>query len=112
MKLVYPTQETIPPEHWNQANQRAKASRKFPEYPYFNERLNQIEGIAKKVFTKFLMEHDNRKPSILELRKELNEELYIGSNSKRLDFFGFIEKFILTIHESSLLKVYMDKGSL
>ncbi len=97
MKLVYPTQETIPPEHWNPVTQRAKSSRNFPEYPYFNERLDQIEGSAKKVFTRFLIEHNNSKPGIFELRKELNKELCIGTASKRLDFFGFIEKFI---HES------------
>jgi integrase len=92
--LVYPTQETIPPEHWNPNNQRAKISRNFPEYPYFNERLNQLEGIAKKVFTKFLLENSNRKPGIFELRKELNKELHMGSGSRRLDFFTFIEQFI------------------
>jgi integrase len=93
LKLVYPTQETIPPEHWNAINQRAKASRKFLEYPYFNERLNQIEGIAKTVFTKFLIEHENRRPSITELRNELNNE-FLGKPAKRLDLFKFIEQFI------------------
>lgn len=94
LKLVYPTQETIPPEHWNPSSQRAKSSSKFPEYPYFNERLNQIESSAKKVYTRFILEHDNRKPSILELRKELNRELGFDAANKRLTLIQFIEKFI------------------
>lgn len=94
LKLVYPTQESIPPEHWNASSQRAKSSNKFPEYPYFNERLNQIESSAKKVFTKFILEQDNKRPSIMELRKELNLELGFDAASKRLTLIQFVEKFI------------------
>jgi hypothetical protein len=64
------------------------------EYPYFNERLNQIEGTAKKIFTKYLLEHENRHPSILELRNELNNEFFGNSVGRGLDLFSFIEKFI------------------
>jgi len=97
-KLVYPAEERISPERWNKTTQRAKVSKAFPEAPYLNERLDLIDLTAKNVFRRFMLDNDNRPPTINELRKELDLSLRRTTNLKGMDFFTFIEKFI---HEAS-----------
>lgn len=94
-KLVYPTEERIKPEYWNKTNQRAKVTRSFPEAPYLNERLDFIELTAKKTFRTFMLDNNYRTPAISELRKELDLMLRRGSNLSGINFFEFIDKFIV-----------------
>ena len=44
-RFKYSTGEKIDPKFWNKKNHRAKETRKFPQYPEFNARL-QKTGIV------------------------------------------------------------------
>jgi len=94
LKLVYPTKERIPSEFWSADSQRAKSTKRFPEYPYLNERLDNIELTAKDVFRRFLLDHENRPPTIAELRNELNHQFLKTPNLGKLGLVDFIEQFI------------------
>lgn len=93
-KLVYPTEERIPPEFWNKPAQRAKVSKSYPEATYLNERLDFIDLEAKRAFRRYMLDNQQRYPTISELRKELDISLRKRQNLKGLSFFGFIEKYI------------------
>lgn len=93
-KLVYPTEERIPPEFWNKLTQHAKVSKSYPEAAYLNERLDFIDLEAKKAFRRFILDNQQRYPTISELRKELDISLRKRQNLKGLSFFSFIEKYI------------------
>ena len=93
LKLVYSTEERIEPQYWDKNRQRAKSTRSYPESTYLNERLDYIELTAKSVFRRFLLDNENRPPTIAELKKELDILLRRRSNIKGLNLFQFIEKF-------------------
>ncbi len=91
-RLVYPTGETIAPRHWcntpGQRNyQRAKETRKFPEHPEFNERLNDLLAKAKATFRSYMTDHD-REPEVEELRAAL--DVAMGrTEQRRVDLLAF-----------------------
>jgi integrase len=97
-KLVYSTNETIHPMFWETDTkkknfQRAMETKRFPEYPEFNGRLNDIETRSKDVFRRF--QNDNKRtPTVNELKDALDIE-FNTVKIKKLDFFGFFENFIL-----------------
>ncbi len=86
--------DRIHPEFWDKTKQRAKSSKKFPEYPEFNSRLDDIESRAKNVFRRFEIDHKTQ-PSPTQLRilldKEFNNE---PVEVEKKDLFSFIPKFI------------------
>ncbi|MDR3218598.1 MAG: hypothetical protein LBU22_06385, partial [Dysgonamonadaceae bacterium] len=47
--LKYYTDESIIPTFWNPKTGRAKESKKFPQYPEFNARLQDIEDTALSI---------------------------------------------------------------
>ncbi|MES2138900.1 MAG: site-specific integrase [Bacteroidota bacterium] len=98
-RLVYPTNETVNPKYWQTDKkksdfQRATNTKQFPAHSELNSRLTFIHSTAENLFRCFL--NDNkRQPTVEELRELLNKELNGKQNTeKKLDFFGFIERFI------------------
>lgn len=86
------TEEKINPTFWDKEEQRARSTKKFPEYPEFNSKLDDFEARAKTVFRRF--EIDNKfQPSTIELKALLNKEFKKEEESKK-DLYFFIEKFI------------------
>jgi integrase len=97
-RMVYPTKESIEPGFWENDKtkrnfQRAIETRRFPTYPEFNARLDDVANRAKDVFRRF--SNDNkREPNIDELRSLLNIEFNRESPKDKLTLFKFIEQFI------------------
>jgi integrase len=88
--------ERIHPDFWDFDKQRAKATKKFPEYPELNSKLDDLESRTKTIFRKF--ENDNkREPTPTQLRllfeNEFNKTV-IEETKDEIDLFKFIEIFI------------------
>jgi len=88
-RLVYPTRETIAPEHWNRTTQRAKSSKAFPEHPEFNERLGDLHLKAQAAFRSFLTDN-GREPEVEELRSELDRAMGRKTTAVPRDLLGFV----------------------
>lgn len=95
-RLVYSTNEAIAPRHWctspGQRNQRARATREFPEHPEFNERLDVLLATAKTTFRQLALDL-GRDPETEELRAAL--DLATGRTvRKRMDLQTFVLDYI------------------
>ena len=91
-RVRYTFNEKILPEYWNFNTRRAKETKKFPQYPEFNSRLNYIEDIAKSIFRRLL--NDGKVINPLIISKELDKELKLFKTDN-LEFVDFIDKFII-----------------
>lgn len=89
-RLKYSTGEKINPKFWNSTKQRAKETLQFPEYPEFNQRLNNIETAVNNSYRRLLNNKETITVDALrkELKKELGEEKL---TSKSNDFIKFVE---------------------
>lgn len=92
-RLKYSTGEKIDPDFWSFKEQRAKETKKFPEYPEFNSRLTNIESTVKNVFRTLL--NDGVEITTKLLKKELDIQLQRATKTKKVTFFEFIEDFII-----------------
>jgi len=92
-RFKFSTGEKINPKFWNLKTQRAKESKKFPEYPEFNSRLNKIENGINNVFRRLL--NDGIQPNNILLKKHLIAELSGNIlKPKQKTLFEFIDEFI------------------
>jgi site-specific recombinase XerD len=97
-RLKYSTGEKINPDYWNFENQRAKETKKFPEYPEFNARLKFLESKANTAYRKIL--NDGLEPTNELIKKEFDKTIRFAE-SQKADLFAFIDKYI---EESKPLK--------
>ena len=67
------TRETIHPDLWDSATQRAKQLKRFPEYPEFNTRLDKLEATAKNLYREYQNDHDHQEPPPSEFKKILED---------------------------------------
>lgn len=120
-RFKYSTGEKISPKFWNENNQRVKESKKFPEYPEFNSRLDTLENGVNNAFRRLL--NDGIQPNNELLKKELEFELddkVLKQRKKTL--IEFIDIFIedskntkqpstITVYSTTLkhLKNYAEK---
>src|ERR1700733_12209572 len=81
----YYTPENILPKFWNgkATPHRAKETTKFPEYPEFNKRLDNIETAIKNIIRKYTNDHENKPPSPAILKPLLDIAIKNGGNVKR-----------------------------
>ncbi|SHF53896.1 Site-specific recombinase XerD [Flavisolibacter ginsengisoli DSM 18119] len=91
MGLKYYLPESIHPVYWNKTTHRAKETVKFPEYPEFNARLDNISARIKTTIRKMINDGDFEHPTPVELKEALDRILK-GKIAKRktvtfLDFF-------------------------
>ena len=95
-KVKYYTPENRAPKFWNgQAKpHRAKETTKFPEYPEFNKRLDNIETAIKNVIRKYVNDNSNRPPAPATLKPLLDIAIRDGGKVKRETFMSFFDKFI------------------
>lgn len=92
-RFKYSTGEKIDPQFWNKKNHRAKESRKFPQYPEFNSRLDVLENGINTAFRKLL--NDGVQPTNAILKKAFLEE--VDENVLQPDkttLIKFIEDYI------------------
>lgn len=92
-RLKYSTGEKIDPDYWSFTEQRARETKKFPEYPEFNTRLTNIESAVKNAYRKLL--NDEVEVTTKLLKNELDIQLQRANKKKKVKLFEFIENFIL-----------------
>lgn len=105
------TVEHIEPKFWDNANQRVKQSKTFPNHIVINSRLKNIKDASTNAYTKYLIDNQLKEPST-ELIKELIKNAINFENNKpdKIDynFLSFTEKFI---EDSEQGKRLNDKGT-
>lgn len=104
-RLKYSTGEKINPKFWNPKKQRAKENSQFPEFPEFNQRLNNIETAIQTCYRRLI--NDNKFVSPDLLRKELKKELnFDGLTAKQTNLIDWIEA------EIEILKLDKKPGTI
>jgi integrase len=101
-RLKYSTGEKIKPQFWNAELQRARETKKFPEYPEFNTRLNKISSKVMDVYRK--LKNNDLEITLDTLKTELNKELRKQENNPNKEFVAFVSAYI---EESKGLKSEM-----
>ncbi|MBK8564926.1 MAG: site-specific integrase [Saprospiraceae bacterium] len=91
-RLVYSTGLKVPPDFWNTEKQRAKESRKFPQFPELNARLDNLAHETLNIYRRFL--NDGKLPSVAQMKSELDAYTLRGATAGETSLFGFIEQFI------------------
>ena len=98
LPLQYHLDDTINTAYWNSKKGEAKQISKFPQYPEFNARLNNIRDTALNVLRK--LQNDGINPSNDILRKELDaifkEYKNKTEDTSKMELMTFITHFINT----------------
>jgi integrase len=105
-RLKYSTGEKIDPVYWDFVNQKVKGTKKFPEHPEFNGRLNSLMTKANDAYRKVL--NDGDEPTNTLIKKELDKTVRFA-NSKKQDFFSFMSSYIeesKSLKASATIKAY------
>ncbi|ANO48852.1 integrase [Flavobacterium columnare] len=91
-KFVYSTGQKINPKFWNDKEQKAKETSKFPEYPEFNNYLNTLRYKTQDAYRKLLIE----KPSFdkNDFKRELDISLEKEKRKEKPNLMQFIDEFI------------------
>jgi len=108
-KLKYSITDRINPDFWNPESQRARETKKYPEYPEFNTRLSNIESAVKTVYRKLL--NDEIEPTPKNIKAELDILLLKETKKKKQTFFEFIKSFIeerKNIKSDGTIKAYQN----
>ena len=107
-RFKYSTGEKIDPKFWNKKSQRAKETRKFPQYPEFNARLDMLANGINTAFRKLL--NDGIQPSNEILKKAFLQAVEGNViQPDKITLLKFIEKFIdesRTSKKEGTLKAY------
>lgn len=106
-RLVFPTEKKIHPLYWNPNSQRARATKQFPGYNEFNDRLTEIEEAAKTAYSNLLAEGFKR-PTVEQVRDGLLLILFPKGENKKPTLFEFFEIYIqeyANLQKESSLKV-------
>ena len=95
-RLKYFTPEVILPKFWNGKAKphRVKETSRFPDYPEFNKRLDNIETAIKSTIRKFINDNGNKPPAPAVLKPLLDIAVKNGGNVTRDTFMGFFDRFI------------------
>ena len=100
LPLKYYTNESISPEFWNAKEGKAKETKKFPQYPEFNARLQEIESTVSKTLLR--LQNEGIAPANEILKAEFDKIWKAGKNQTveqtpaNMEFMPFIEHFINT----------------
>ena len=91
-KFVYSTGQKINPKYWNDSDQKARETSKFPEYPEFNNYLNTLRYKTQDIYRRYLVE--NKPLSIKDFKMELDISLEKEKRKEKLSLLEFINEFI------------------
>jgi len=89
--------ESIHPDFWNPETRRARETKKFPQYPEFNARLENLENTVFNVYRTFI--NDKKYPTLGEIKQEVLKQIgkpkveVLGVDN-RIGFFDFIQQVI------------------
>ena len=91
-RIKYSTGEKIHTAYWNSSDQRAKETKKFPEYPEFNARLKMLDSQVNTVYRKLL--NDGKEPDNKLIKEELDKVIRFSGSETKKDLFSFISGYI------------------
>lgn len=99
LPLKYYTDESIDPIFWNPKTGRVKETKKYPEYPEFNARLQDIESKALNVLRN--LQNDGIVPTNDILKTEFDklwkdEKDLTNTDPEYMEFMQYVEHFIET----------------
>ncbi len=99
LPLKYYTDESIHPDFWNSKTGKVKESKKFPEYPEFNARLQDIESKALNVLRN--LQNDGITPTNEILKVEFDKiwkdaKDLTDTTPEYMEFMKYVEHFIKT----------------
>ena len=99
LPLKYYTSESIDPTFWNSKTGRAKETKKFPEYPEFNARLQDIEGKALNVLRN--LQNNDTTPTNDILKLEFDKiwkdtKDLTNTTPEYMEFMEYVVHFIKT----------------
>jgi integrase len=86
--------EKINPDYWNKSAMRAKQSKKFTEYPEFNQRLSDAVEAAKKAMDAMRRENEGRYPDPRVLAKRVRVVMGLEVGKVDLTLFEYFDKRI------------------
>jgi integrase len=91
-RLKYSTGEKINPAFWNSADQRAKETKKYAEYPEFNARLASLKSTAQTTYRKIL--NDGLEPNNDLIKAELDRVVRFTDSGGKMTLIQFIDRYI------------------
>ena len=91
-RFVYSTGQKINPKYWNDTEQKARETSKFPEYPEFNHYLETLGFNVQNIYRRFL--NENKALSISDFKKELDISLEKEKRKEKPNFLNFVKEFI------------------
>lgn len=103
LPLQYYINESIEPFFWNAKQGRAKGDRRFPQYPEFNSRLDDIENTVLSILRR--LQNDNTSLSDELLRLEFDKvfkdtDQTETMEAKQIELMEFISNFIENCNRS------------
>ncbi|SEW27049.1 site-specific integrase [Chitinophaga arvensicola] len=87
------TTESINPVYWNPDTHQAAQTRKFPEYPEFNARLENIRQIIKTTYRKYLNDNESQIPTPGILKDLLDIIFGKKADATIREFFEYYKDF-------------------
>jgi len=103
-RLVYPSGHRILPRYWSTKSQLAKSG--LSGYATFNLNLQDKVAKALTAHQQFLLDNDQRQPTIAQLRERIDAILNPKADEQPRSLFAFIDEQV------ELAKVRMDNGEL
>jgi integrase len=94
-KLVYSTEEKVPPRFWNAKEQRVARKREFPTFSEINAFLDSLEFETQKFFRRY--RNDNKKtPTFDEIKAALDTKIKgkVTAEVEKITFFTFFNTYI------------------
>lgn len=96
-QMKYFTPESIIPKYWNNAKgkpHRAKETSKFPEYPEFNRRLDNIETAIKNAIRTYTNDHQGQVPTPAVLKPLIDIAVLQDGKSEKMTFVKYFDDYI------------------
>jgi integrase len=105
-RVKFSTGLKINPIHWNKDKRRAKQTNKFPSYPEFNQRLDQIKSELEEMFLTIL--NSGQIPSKELIKSTYNE---LKNPKSKLSLNEFIPVYIKELESGQILAIKKKGGT-
>ena len=107
----YFTSESIDPAYWNPKTGRAKETKKYPQFPEFNARLQSIEDTTLNILRR--LQNDDITPNNEILKVELDKVFKDVKNVSKVDISGynFVEfaRHYIVVPEQPFIYLFFNK---
>lgn len=103
LPLQYYINESVQPKYWNVKQGRAKGDKRFPQYPEFNSRLDDIENTVLSILRKLQNDGVTLSEELLRLEFDKvfrNTDQTETIEVKQIELMGFIDSFIENCNRS------------